>query len=330
MSFYDDIFSDIYLQEDNAPLTKLNKHKNDFAFINTFNDIITDAMSRYSFNNLPDTVNERVLKHALLFYGNVVFFEKSGNLMALPGRASSDYNVYGDPKNAYVWGVNGFTEEYPLYIRGGDNGTFLREGLSSKSTEQTQRAVYVRENYVNYPMLNYCIQYADAIADTMRTLDTVRAQIKRPYVILAEQSTIPTIKQYFNDVANNDTFVISTGIFNPEKVSVIPLTPSQANIKEVTELIEWYTNDVRQKLGIPTNTAVDKKAQLSVEEVTGGDNATQVKKDKVTDCLCADIETVNSVFGTNITVEFNEGVLNNEKLQSDNDTRVEFKDNGTD
>ena len=66
---------------------KLNKLKNNIEYMNWYQLLIKYANSRYKFENLPKTVNERVLKEALTYYGSVCFFEKDGNLICLPARA---------------------------------------------------------------------------------------------------------------------------------------------------------------------------------------------------------------------------------------------------
>ena len=60
----------------NAPSgKKIAKMKNNIEFMNWFHLLERYAQYRYEFEGLPDTVNERVLKQALLWYGSCAFFD---------------------------------------------------------------------------------------------------------------------------------------------------------------------------------------------------------------------------------------------------------------
>lgn len=306
MAFYDDVLTNIYLQGSEKPLKKLAKYKNNREFINVFARLVNDALNRFTFRGLPETVSERVLQQALLYYGNVIFFEKGNNLLALPGGASTDFNIYGDPKNAFVWGRNGYNQEISLYIPGGENSAFVREGISGQTMPRDYIGVYVRENRLNFPMIEYCIEYADAIADTMRTLDVVRENIKQPYIITAEESIIPSVKQFFKQRANNETYIISSGIFPADKINLLPFDVNDSNLKNATGLVEWYLTQFYSIIGVQTRNNPDKKAQISVEEIEGDTESTELQIDKVIDCLQMHLDIVNRCFGSNITVEKNE------------------------
>lgn len=304
--YVDEVLNNIFLQGTDKPLKKLAKFKNNREFINVFSRLVNDALNRYSFEGLPETVSERVLQQALLYYGNVVFFEKAGNLLALPGGASTDFNIYGDPKNAFVWGKNGYTQEISLYIPGGENGAFIREGVSGRTMPEEFTGVYVRENRLNFPCIEYCIEYADAIADTMRTLDVVRANIKQPYIITAEESVIPSVKAFFRNRDNNENYIISSGIFPADKINLLPFDVNDQNLKNATELVEWYLTQFYSIIGVQTRNNPDKKAQVSVEEIEGDTESTELQIDKVIDCLQMHLDIVNKCFSTNIRVKKNE------------------------
>ena len=72
----------------NAPSgKKIAKMKNNVEFMNWFHLLERYAQYRYEFEGLPDTVNERVLKQALLWYGSCAFFDKDDALFCFPALA---------------------------------------------------------------------------------------------------------------------------------------------------------------------------------------------------------------------------------------------------
>ena len=291
------------INSSNTPQKTLAKYKNNFMFINVFMRMLNIAMHRYKFEGLPDTIKERPLKRALLYHGNAVFFEENGGLFALPGGGMSDVNIYGEPGNSWIYGMNGFNKEIKLAIPGGADATLLRKNVSGQTMPESKNGVYVRENYMNFPFIHYCMEYAEAIADTMRTLDVVRKNIKHPYIISAEQSIINTIKSFFNKRDNNEEFILSSGVFPADKIKMLPLEQNPECVKVSTDLIEWYWNMFFEICGFNSNSNPDKKAQLTTVEVNSNNDIIGLQAAQVIECLNEDLKLVNSLYGTNIRVE---------------------------
>lgn len=281
---------------------KLATFKNNISFQNTFSRLVLDALERYGFEGLPDTISERVLVQSTLWYAGVVFFERDGKLFALPGAPSGDgFNIYGDPASAWVFSKNGvFNEEVSVFIPGSDEASFLKETDGFKSGRKT-KGVYVWENKLRYPFVNHTMFFSEAISDTMRTLDVCRTNIKNPFIITAEESVVPTVKRYLEQRENNETYVLSSGVFDATKVSVIPLTTNSDSLSSCTQLIEWYENKYRELCGVDNNGQMDKKGEnLIQDEVTINDMYTELSVQKCIDCINEGLEYVNKIYGTNI------------------------------
>lgn len=304
MYFLNSIFSSIYIDSKSKTSKKMAQYKNEVEFMNVYANLVNEALDRYKFNGLPDTVNERVVLEALLWYGSVGFFMKNGQVLALPGMPTSSFTLYGDPTAMNVFGRNGYVEEIPLYIPNGDDSVTVRrstDGVVSKDGT----GVWVRENKLAFPFINYCIEYADKIADTLRTLDTTRMNIKRPYVVVAEESIINSVKSFFNKRDSNEEYIISSGVFPADKIKLLPFDSNPENLRDCTMLVEWYYNQFRQLEGMRAPSTVDKKAQVSVPELNRDESITASKDDNVVSYLQKQLDFVNEKLGTNITVESN-------------------------
>lgn len=288
---------------------KLAQYENNISFQNTFSRLIEDALSRYTFEGLPDTISERVLKQSLLWYGGVCVFEKDGALLALPAAPTGDgFNIYGEPSEVWVFSRNGqFNESVAVYIHGSDESAFLKRGMSTTQTKKP-RGVYVWDNALRYPFINQTIFYSRAIADTMRTLDVCRVNIKNPYIIVAEESTVNTVRQYFNNRDNNEEFIVSSGVFDANKVQLLPIVTNAEALTSCTSLIEWYENQYRMLCGIDNNSQMDKKGENLIRaEVDITSDYTNLSIDKTIEYIKKGLEDVNKLFGTNITVKQREG-----------------------
>ena len=74
--WYNDLYMISLSKVSNATRRKLNQYKNAVMFQNTFTRLSMDALKRYDFEGLPETISNRVLKQSLLWYGGVCIFKK--------------------------------------------------------------------------------------------------------------------------------------------------------------------------------------------------------------------------------------------------------------
>lgn len=303
MYWYEGLFNciNISLGGKNSTSRKLAKYKNYTEFQNVFARLVKKALARYEFEDLPDTVNERVLKLSFLYHGSACFFEEAGNVIALPATPNANLNIYGDFKSCFVYGRNGYNKEIPLYVHGGADSQLINKGFGNRITAKP-KGVWVRENELVYPFLNYCINYADKIADSMRTLDVSRHNIKRPYIIPAEEQVVPTVKKFFDERNDNVDFVVSTGIFPADKVNVLQIPAGAENLKACTDLIEWYMNDFDNLCGKNSNANPDKKERLLVDEVNANNESTEANIDSLITYVQSQLDDVNDYFGTSIRI----------------------------
>lgn len=304
MWLFNNLISSIWIDNKSMTSKRLAAYKNQTEFLNVYAMLVNEALDRYKFKNLPDTVNERVLIESLLWYGAVGFFVKSGNILALPGMPTASFTLYGDPTQMIVYGRNGYTETIKLYIPNGDDSTLVRSSINGTAPEEGT-GVWVRENKMVFPFINYCIEYADKIADTLRTLDTTRMNIKRPYVVVAEESIMNSVKSFFNKRDSNEEYIVSSGVFPADKINLLPFDTNPENLRDCTMLVEWYLNQFRQLEGMKAPSTVDKKAQVSVPELNRDEDVSDSKTESVTEYIQKQLDFVNEKLGCNITVESN-------------------------
>lgn len=303
MAFWiDSLFPQIYCGagDTQKSLKKMAKQDNSIELQNWYARCISDALDRYDLEGVPDTCSKRVIKMALLFYGSCVFFDKNGSLLALPGMPTEDFNVYGDPGFAWVFGRNGTNERVKLFIPGGENSQFLNRGVTGVKIGGNYAGVFVRENYLMFPMARYVMSYALRLADTFRAMDVVRKNLKRPYCIVAEESCIKTVREYLNSRDENVEAIVSTGIFPVEKVKILPFDTQPDALKSLQELHEWYYNQFKSLCGLANNPQSDKKERLLVDEVNADADAADMQLDKVLECLNEHLDYVNQCFGTSM------------------------------
>lgn len=297
------------------PVTKkLNKFKNYMEFINWFAHLLEMATNRYEFTGLPDTMDERILLQAFVWYGAVTVFEKDNAIIALPSAPTNDFNLYGNPGYSWVWGANGYNERIKLELPNGKDAITTR-GFD-KNMGDTGTGIFIRETKTMRPFINYTISYAHEIADTMRTISLQRRHFKRPYVITAQEEVVNTVKKFFKDADENEEFIVGTGVFPVDKVGVVPITVTADEVQAMKDLVEWYLNQYRERCGIQNNENIDKKANLIADELHTNDEATEASVSQIVDYLNEQLEQVNTKFGLNIRAEVKNNGDKEEQEQS--------------
>ena len=306
---------------------RLAKMKNCFAFQNQFANLLsTYAMNRYRLKEgtCPDTINERVFKEALLWYGSAVIFEKNGSPLVLPGRPTNAISFYGDSGYAWVWSRNGkFHEKVKLYIPNGDDSSIVRdtiEGTVSKNAD----GVLIRETELMYPFINYVVDYAQQLSNVRRKKDVALFQATRPYVIAANESAVKSVKAAMDSVKDNEEYIISTGIFNANDVQVFNLNLDSANtMSAMRDEYDWTLDQFKEMCGFNSNRATDKKANLLEAEVDVNNDSITNAVQSVVDTLNKYTAIANEKFGLNMEWEIGhkEEVEDNEvsQLSGDND-----------
>jgi len=331
MLWYDNIFNINLLAGwqgpgHSKPMTnrKLADMKNNIMFQNSFARKVLDALHRYYIEGLPESCSQRVVLQSLLWYGSVVFFEQEGGLIALPGVPTGQaFNVYNDPAEAWVFSAVGqYNKAVKLYLPGSDENAFLKNTIAGKAGNE-YKGVYVRENDIRFPFINHVIFYAEAIADSMRTLDVCRQNIKQPFIIACEESVVNSVKEFFKHRDNNENYIIDTGVFPADKISLLPFDTNADNLKNATELIDWYENKWRELCGFKNNSQIDKKGENLIQaEVDVNDEYTYITVDESMACIQKGLDDVNKLFGTNMHVrkyEEKEDAKNDDIRRNDRD-----------
>ena len=288
----------------NAPSgKKIAKMKNNIGFMNWFQLFERYGRSRYDLLGLPDTIKPQLVKQGLLWYCSCTFFDKDNNLFCLPSMATQDYNVNGDPLFSWVYGRNGFNQNIPLYIKGRDKTKFIIKGVNGQ-IHTKYKGVFVRENDNLYPFINYVYDYAYKMNDTSRTIDTTRFHYKNPDIITCKEEVKPTIDRMMSKRAENEEYeTVSTGIFEANSVNIIPRNIPANSLKDLTELQDWYFNQFLTLCGFNNNQDVNKKERLLVDEINANNEAIDTNIQPMIEYMQEQLDVVNKVFGTHITIK---------------------------
>ena len=309
-------------------IKKLSTYKNNLVFCNVFSRLLTDTLSSLKIGGLTEAMDERAFKQSLIWYGSCGLIEKDNNFLSLPCLPGGNFNIYGNPQSGFSMGFNGWTEQVNFYLPGSDKSEFLNKTILNYGEKKTYNAVFIRDNELCYPLINVIIYFSECIADAYRTLDVCRENTKQPYIITAEESIVNSVKEFFKKRNNNESFIVSSGIFPADKINLLPFETNESNITTTTGLIDWYENKFKEIIGIDNNTNIDKKGEnLITDEISINEEYTNLSLQKRLDCINRHLDIFNELYGQNLHATANEEIrkeeIYNDDISGDEDEESE-------
>ena len=236
-------------------VNKLSKKKTAFdeSLINNkrsydyYIDVMTEiAISRFEWENLPESCDERTLELTLFKYGKAVFFEDEdlGEKLTLPVIANGPFNVYGIPVNRRAY------SKYNSY--------------SKELTDEDSVIIYNnrlrRETFSKVQLFAYRLWSLDRAIDV-----NVNAQ-KTPVLIRCEDKNRLSFLNLYKEYDGNAPVIFGDKSLDPNTFSVLN-TSAPFTAKQIHDIRNEIWNDAMTMLGVP-NTNVRKRERLIADEVS--------------------------------------------------------------
>lgn len=283
---------------------KLAKYKNMVEFQNQFMYWVNLLINRYKYNNLPESVNERIIELSFLSRGCAILCKIEGHYYSMFAAPGSNFNINGDMLKAWGYGMNGFNKEFNLFVRGSSDGRMLLDGVSGRAEESSYNAVLGWDNKARYPYINYLWTECARLADIQRSTDVVRSNLKRPAIVACPETDINTVKAAFANRNNNeDVVVISNAGLALDSVKVWDLKSDPNLLAAFADDYERHEEQLRERAGLYTNPNPDKKERMLVDEVNANNEETESADDICLTMRKQFCEDINEAFGLNVSVE---------------------------
>lgn len=273
------------------PKKKSARLLNDLAFQEVFFRITNVALSRFKWNNLPDTCNERALEMTLYYYGVALFFNDADLGYAhTPVNLIGPFNIYYESIRRFAYSFQ-YNKEYSI-----DN------------------SVIIRCNKTMTPDYFITMNYAAKIADAMRSIDVHTQTIKRPYALACREKDRKSVEAAINNVSDNEVAIFGTNeIMDGKNISVLNLN-TQCFLSDMWANVKNYFNQCYSALGV-NNSFTEKRERMIVPESTGEANVIRHTLESEYEERKRACELINKMFGLNISVKINEEIF--EEVEED-------------
>ena len=256
--------------------------------------MVIRLMRMFKYENLPDSIPREFLEYYLLINGTCIIAkdEKSSQLVALFGNCGGELDGYYRP-TIYTVGNPGFT--------------------IFKSYKLGTEAVLMRNDSLwlgLYPLMS---RYGTMLAEntiTMRMADImlrVMAMLTAP-----DDKSRLAAEAYLTKLENGELGAIAENRFLDGIKMQSPPSNNGSYLTQFIELHQYLLGSFYNEIGLNANFNMKREAIGEGESSLNEDSLLPLCEEMLR-CRKEDIEKVNQLFGTNITVEFDSSWANNVK-----------------
>lgn len=256
------------------------------------------AISMFTWENLPDSIDSRFLEKTLFVNGSAVFFKDSdleqahisddvkepgGTYLALPVISGGVFNVYNIPIRYRAYANNGYSKELDV-----------------------NNSVLIFNNMLRTNSTMICEMFARRLWNIDRTIDiNVNAQ-KTPVIVQATPQQRQTMLNLMKEYDGNSFY-----IFADKNIDLNGLKAINVNAPFVADKLYQLKSDIWNEaltyLGV-SNISYQKRERLISDEVNksqGGTIASRESRLKARKQAC---EQINNMFGLDIDVHYSDDI----------------------
>lgn len=261
--------------------------KNEFSYIQYYNRLTDIGLNCFKWKGLPSTIDERFLELCLFEKGMAVFFfdDDMKAYLALTVMIGGVLNVYRIPINRTAYATNGY----------------INKDLNESNS------VLIFNNRMHTPSKLDVEIFSQRLYNLDRTIDVNVNGQKTPVAILCDENQRLTMKNLYMEYEGNQPFIFGSKDLDVKGITAIS-TGAPYVADKLYQLKTEYWNEALTYLGIPNISTTKKERMITdeVEKTMGGVFASRLSRLNERQEAC---KKINEMFGLNVSVEFNEGLL---------------------
>ena len=239
--------------------------------------LMTYALSRYKWLNLPESFDERFMEICLNYKGSFVAYkDKYDKLVVSDYTTNGRLNRYYYPTSICAYNVAG-------------------ENVKLDNTDY----VLCFNNYLMFPTVVPMRRFSRIIGDISRTLEVIINAEKVPFVFYGKRKIMLTFKKLFNRVKRNEPAIfLDSNIVDPDSIKTLDLK-HQFNGVSIFELKRSYLNEALTFIGVD-NSAISKRERVNSVESELSNGINEVSREAGLRSRKEFCKKFNEMFGTDI------------------------------
>lgn len=276
---------------------------------NTYFKLLVNKVSQlFTWEGLPDNIDVNFLNTQLLLNGKICFFKEGDKVYALNGSLGGEPNIYYKPMQWIV--ANPVLGSRMLTVRQKDGNDSNVEGLDGIVVNLTPVDEQSDTGMVG-GLYGLIYQTAGLLADNISSLNIAQINGRVNFFTTADDEEMArtaelVLKQMYDGKPYK---VLSQDLV--DKINVNPVAASGGANQAIMNLIEAHQYILAQffsEIGIVANFNM-KRERLNTAEVEMNTGSLDINIQSMIGQLKKDIEKVNQLLETSISVELNEEVF---------------------
>lgn len=213
--------------------------------------LLTLAENVFQFKNLPTYIDVSYINSCLLRQGAIAFFydDMLDTILALPFTNISTLDVYGRPKKIRVYSQNGY-----------------------QRTLTKDEFVIMYDNNGRYPLYLDILQYAERIANNIRTSDINISQQRTPRFWKTSSNKERSVRDIVNNVDAMSEVILSYEDINVDDIQLV-LSPAPFVTDKIMQYNDKIWSEFFRLIGVANLTEV-KKERLIKDEMVASQGGT--------------------------------------------------------
>lgn len=294
-----------YFMEQCRPNTINRKLSFKKAYTAWRNTLVERVINIFEWKNLP--FKQKEIEILLTFVGFCgVTKSKKAELMSVYGSMS---------------GVTNYPDQFTSFTY----ATPLESGIKQIDKD----IVVIDNNQIRLPLIDIINSYATLLAHTDLSLQAILINSRATGLVTAKtQAQVDSIASWYSSLENGKTLAVLDGksfesLMDDEGIKVVPMNyPSAMTIDSYYQIRENLLKSFYSEIGI--NSMRDKRERVVEAELDTNLNRILFNIDDMLKSRKEACEKINSIFGTNISVDYNEEIvkqcfdIETEEQESDN------------
>lgn len=256
---------------------------NNMTFSYYYYKLTLIARSLFTWENLPNNMDERWIEKYLFSSGKCIFYKDPlmGYMVAGFGEQGG-INCYGDPTSVYPVAEN--------YVYSGEQ---LING---------ENCYVIRNNDLMLPNFPIVRHYSYKLCNIDRAIDTNIEAQKTPIIVRCSDKQRLSLKNAINQRRDNEPVIWTADNANiNDMVSTLELN-AQPVFKDLQVQKHMILNEIFTDFGI-NNANMDKKERMVANEVDANDEQVKASEDVMLKAREEACKQINRIFGLNISVK---------------------------
>lgn len=270
-----------------------------------FEYLLCRTQKIFKYKNLPDTIEADILERYLQMNGVACITDYKGKLYAFNGSLGGQQDVYYRP-TVFVVSNPHLDETFSKNI-------IVASQLVdyNKQPTDSQPGVLMRNDTEWVGLTPLIARYAVLMAENCLTIRSADVMLRIIALITAKSDkTLKSAQDYLRRLENGEFGVIGDSSFSEGINMQSPPSNNGSYLTQFIELQQYLKGSFFAEIGLRANYNMKREA-IGTGESSMDEDAILPLIDNMLDCRKKDVEKINTLYGTDISVDFDSAWLQN-------------------